>query len=127
MTNRFVDIDLNFTKHPITKDVSCRYDHEAVKCAIRNLILTDYYERPFHSQIASGLKRILFEPITPMIHGIIKENVTNLIETYEPRATLMDVLTTLSPDENAISIVIVFRVTGTSTVVNTSVILERTR
>ena len=55
------DLDLNFTAHPVTKDIVMRYDDAAVKESIKNLVLTMNYERPFHSEIGTPVNSLLFE------------------------------------------------------------------
>ncbi len=60
-TRIFSDLDFNFTAHPVTKDVSRRYDENSVKTALKNLILTRNYERPFHSEIGSPIRSLMFE------------------------------------------------------------------
>lgn len=126
-TRTYVDLDLNFGRHPVTHDVTLKYDDEAIKASIRNLILTMCYERPFHSNIGSRLKSLLFEPITPVLYGIIKREVQNIVDSFEPRASIRDVITTYLPDNNTISINIIFQINGTSVISNATVTLERTR
>lgn len=126
-TRTYSDFDINFKVHPVTKDLTRKFDEDAIKSSIRNLILTANYEKPFHSSIGSRLKHLMFEPITPALYGIIKQEIGNLVAAYEPRATLMDVITTYFPESNTIDIAIVFKMNGTSLVSQTSVSLERTR
>lgn len=126
-TRTYRDVDLNFGKHPVTKDVTMKYDDEAIKASIRNLLSTSNFERPFHSEIGSRLKALLFEPITPVLYSVIKREVLNVVESYEPRAVILDAVTTLSPNTNSITINVIFRINGTSIVSNTNVTLERTR
>lgn len=126
-TRTYADFDLNFGMHPVTNDISMKYDDEALKSSIRNLLMTSNFERPFHSEIGSRLKALLFEPITPMLYGIIKREVLNVVEAYEPRVTIVDVETAYLSEENTISINIIFRITGTSIVSQASVTLERAR
>ena len=123
----FLDLDLNFLKHPVLKDVSVRFNDLAIKGAIKNLILTMNYERPFHSEIGSRIGALLFEPITPVLWGMIKMEVTNLITTFEPRVNLLDVIVTYQPDDNTVNIMIAFEIIGTSTTSNLQVTLDRTR
>ena len=65
-TRTFTDLDLNFFAHPVTKDVTTKIDEQAIKSSVRNLILTSNYEKPFHPEIGSPLKSLLFEPATPL-------------------------------------------------------------
>lgn len=123
----FKDLDLNFTAHPVTGDVTRKYDEEAIKRSIRNLLMTNNYERPFHSDIGSQIRAMLFEPVSPMMAASMKRIITNTIETYEPRAVLNDVSVTISPDNNAAYVSVVFTIVNTFSPVKLDVIIERTR
>lgn len=126
-TRQYQDIDLNFTAHPVTGDVTIKYDEEAIKGSIRNLLLTSHFERPFHSEIGSKIKAALFEPITPMIYGILKQETINVLTAYEPRVTVLDVIVTYLPEQNTVNINIIFQLNGTSLVMQTNIPIERTR
>lgn len=126
-TQTYRDVDINFSRHPTSHDVTTKSNDEAIKAAVRNLVLTVNYERPFHPEIGSRIRAMLFEPITPMLWGMLKQEITNLINTYEPRVTLLDVITTYLPDENTVNAQIIFEVVGTNRVNQTAVTLERSR
>jgi phage baseplate assembly protein W len=126
-TRTFSDLDLNFTANPISKDVSKKYDENAIKQSIRNLIMTRNFERPFRSDIGSQIKTLMFEPITPMLSALIKKTIENTITSYEPRANILDISVLLSPDNNGIYVTIVFAIVNTSTPVSVDLFLERTR
>lgn len=126
-TITYTDLDLKFIAHPVSKDLVRKIDSEAVKGAVRNLLLTMHYERPFDSGIGSSLKAMLFEPITPVIYGIIKKDVSTLIETYEPRVTVSDVVVKYLDEQNTINIQVIFTINGTSQLLATDLTLQRTR
>lgn len=126
-TRTFSDLDLNFTLNPVSKDVSKKYDENAVKQSIKNLIMTSNFERPFRSDIGSQVKALMFEPITPMLSALIKKTIENTINSYEPRANILDVSVLLSPDNNGIYVTIVFNIVNTSTPISVDLFLERTR
>jgi phage baseplate assembly protein W len=126
-TRTFSDLDLNFTKHPVTKDVARKYDEEAIKAAVKNLVLTQNYERPFHSEIGSQIRGLLFEPATPMLNIMLKRAITDTIINFEPRVRLNDVLVTVSPDNNEVYVSINFTVINTTRPVTVDLILTRTR
>ena len=123
----FSDLDLNFTANPVTKDVSKKYDENAIKQSIKNLILTQNFERPFRSDIGSQIKTLMFEPITPMLSALIKKTIQNTITSYEPRANILDISVLLSPDNNGVYVTIVFAIVNTSTPISVDLFLERTR
>lgn len=123
----FKDLDLNFTAHPVTGDVVRSYDEDAIKRSIRNLLLTNNYERPFHSEIGSQIRAMLFEPISPLLSATLKQTIINTITTYEPRVNLQDVNVKVSPDNNSAYVSITFTVINTFSPVKLDVILERSR
>lgn len=126
-TRTFTDLDFNFMVHPRTGDVSTRSDEEAVKQAIRNLILTKNYERPFRSNIGCQVNRLLFEPMSPLLSTMIERSIADAINNFEPRAVLIDVTVAFSPENNDAYITITFKLINTQTPVTINLILERTR
>lgn len=126
-TRTFSDLDLNFTLNPISKDVSKKYDENAIKQSIKNLIMTRNFERPFRSDIGSQIKTLMFEPITPMLSALIKKTIENTITSYEPRVNILDISVLLSPDNNGIYVTVVFAIVNTSTPISVDMFLERTR
>ena len=126
-TRTFSDLDLNFTANPVSKDVSKKYDENAIKQSIKSLILTRNFERPFRSDIGSQIKTLMFEPITPMLSALIKKTIENTLNSYEPRANILNISVLLSPDNNGIYVTIVFAIVNTSTPISVDLFLERTR
>ena len=123
----FTDLDLNFGKHPVTHDVSVVYDVQAIKGSIRNLVLTSNYEKPFHPEIGSPIKRLLFEPATPMLPILIQRAIRQTIDNFEPRVNLVNVTANMSPDNNSVYVTVEFKVVNTSVVQAVNIILTRTR
>jgi phage baseplate assembly protein W len=123
----FSDLDLGFLAHPISKDVTKKYDENAIKQSIKNLILTKNYERPFQSNIGSQVKSLLFEPFSPILSAMIKRSIENTIESFEPRANLLDVSVTVSPDNNAVYVTVKFTIVNTTAPITLDLFLERTR
>lgn len=126
-TNLYSDISTNFTIHPIKGDLVLLKDSEAVKRSIKNLILTDPYERFFNPGIGSGINASLFENISRDTEAIIKIKVTETIENFEPRANLLNVTVKALPDENAYSVRIIFSVNNNTQPVQLDFILRRVR
>jgi len=126
-TRTFSDLDLNFTAHPVTKDISRKYDEEAIKAAVKNLVLTQNYERPFHSEIGSQIRGLLFEPATPMLNIMLKRAISDTIINFEPRVKLDEVLVTVSPDNNEVYVSIYFTIINTVRPLQVDLILTRTR
>jgi phage baseplate assembly protein W len=126
-TRIFSDLDLNFTAHPVTKDVTRRFDENAIKTSLKNLILTSNYERPFHSEIGSPIKRLLFEPASPMLESLITKAITDVVNNFEPRVILIDVTSQVSEDSNSVNVSIEFKIINTERPITLDLVLERTR
>lgn len=126
-TRTFSDLDLNFTKNPVTHDVTRRYDEDAVKNALKNLILTGNYERPFHSEIGSPIRKLLFEPATPLLGAMLKRTITDVINTFEPRVNINDIICVVSDDEHTIDVSIEFTILNTTAPITLDLTLQRTR
>lgn len=126
-TRTFSDLDLNFTAHPVSGDITLRYDENAVKTSLRNLILTSNYERPFHSEIGTPIRRMLFEPATPMLAVMLKRAIIDAVNNFEPRVRLTDVEVRVSEDTNSVYITIYFTLVNTERPLSLDLVLERTR
>ena len=75
----------------MTGDIAFLTDIEAVKRSVRNLINTNFYERPFHPEIGSNVRSVLFEPVSPPVANVLERHVKDVIDNFEPRAELLDV------------------------------------
>lgn len=126
-TRTFSDLDFNFTRHPVTNDVVRKLDEEAIKQSVKNLVLTQNYERPFHSEIGSQIRGLLFEPASPMTAMLLKRAISDTIINFEPRVSLVDVSVRYTPDSNAISVTIEFVILNTTKPIIVSFALKRTR
>ena len=126
-TRLFADLDLNFTAHPVTKDIVLRYDDAAIKESIKNLVLTANYERPFHSEIGTPVNSLLFDNNTPALPLLVQRIITDTINNFEPRVRLDNVLVTVSPDNNEVYVSIYFTIVNTTRPVQVDLILTRTR
>lgn len=126
-TRTFSDIDLNFNAHPVTGDVSLKYDEAAVKASVKHLVLTSFYERPFHPEIGSPIKSLLFEPATPILGPTIEKSIIQTIENFEPRVALRQVIARVSPDTNTVYVTVDFTIVNTTAPIRVELVLERTR
>lgn len=123
----YTDIFTNFVIHPELHDLVLKKNEEAVKQSIRNLILTDKYERLFQPTIGSNIRRKLFELATPNVQQDIIDDITTTIANHEPRASNVSVVVSPYPDENAYSITITFTLINSTTPTTLSTILYRVR
>ena len=125
---QYTDLDLFFSKKATSKDISKVTDIQAVKRSIRNLVLTNHYEKPFHPEIGSGVRGILFEPMTPLTAHILTRKIEDVIENFEPRARLISVRASPNLDRNEYECTIEFFVVNAPTeLVDLTLFLERLR
>lgn len=126
-TQIFRDIDLSFAAHPNTKDVSILKNEDAVNQSIKTLILTMFYERPFHSEIGSPVRNLLFELSTPLTMHTLRRGIIDVIENFEPRARVDDVSVAINDDTNSCDISVQYTVIGLQTLQELNISIERTR
>ena len=125
---QYRDLDLFFGKKSSNSDVQELTDVKAVKRSIRNLVLLNHYEKPFHPEIASGIRNMLFELMTPITAQILARKIEDVINNFEPRARLIGVTAIPLLDKNAYEVSIEFYVVNTPTeLVDLSIMLERLR
>lgn len=125
--NRFTDINLAMTLNPQTGDLSKKTNIEAIKASVRNLILTNNYERPFHPEIGTPIRQMLFENASPLIGAVIEKVVIQILTQYEPRAILQGVVVMMDPDYNTATITIMFQPTTVNQIVSFDIVIERLR
>ena len=124
----YSDLDLFFGKKSSNSDVSKVVDIQAVKRSVRNLVLMNVYEKPFHPEIASGIRGMLFELMTPVTAVILSRQIEDVINNFEPRARLVGVRATPLLDKNTYEVSIEFYVVNQPTeLVDLTVMLERVR
>ncbi len=126
-TRLFADLDLNFTPHPISKDIAKRFNENAVKTALKNLLLTSYYERPFHSEIGTPIRQLLFEIPGPLNREMIKRAIEDAIANFEPRVQVLNIEVKYDLDNNSVDVLIEFRILNAITSTILELTLERTR
>ena len=90
-TRTWSDLDLDFTMHPVTKDVSIKRNVEAIKRSVRNLIMTNPFERPFHPEIGSGITGLLFDNVAPTTAVVLQSEIRQVLNNFEPRIELIDI------------------------------------
>ena len=125
--NMFKDLDLDFTAHPVTGDISQKTDEEAVKRSVRNLILMTRYDKPFRPEIDSRVYRLLFEPVSPLVAMAIRSNIMDIVSSYEPRARLNDVQVVFDERKNSFDVLVSFMMTNSRTTSKVFVSIERLR
>ena len=125
---QYTDLDLFFGKKSSNSDVQEITDVKAVKRSIRNLVLLNHYEKPFHPEIASGVRDMLFELMTPVTAQILARKIEDVIQNFEPRARLISVTALPNLDRNEYEVSIEFYVVNQPTeLVDLTIMLERVR
>ena len=126
------DISLYFTPNPVSGDVTQITDVQDIKRSVRNLVLTNRWDRPFHPEIASRVRESLFELFTPITFNIIRNAIEDVLRIYEPRVDVTDVVVEDPEfnyqDQNTLPIKIFFTLKNApETLENVNVVLERIR
>ena len=109
ITDVFSDFDSAFLPHPFTGQITRRTNVDSVKMALRNLILTNKYERLRNPEFGGNVRRFLFETFRETTAGEIEDEIINLVRNNEPRVQLIEVRVTPNEDNNAMNVRIVFR------------------
>ena len=122
---QYRDLDLFFAKKSGSKDIRKVTDIQAVKRSVRNLVLLNHYEKPFHPEIGSGIRDMLFENMSNMTAFILARKIEDVIENFEPRVRLISVRADPNLDRNEYEVTIEFFVVNTPTeLVDLTVFLE---
>tara|TARA_Y100000296_G_scaffold86905_1_gene128556 strand:- start:2514 stop:2909 length:396 start_codon:yes stop_codon:yes gene_type:complete len=123
----YSDFNTTFGIHPVSGDLNRLTNDVAVKRSIKNIILTQFYERPFNPDFGSDVRRSLFENFTSFTKETITEAITEAIGNYELRAELLEVYVKDDPDYNRLNATIVFRMKNNTKPTTLQVFLERIR
>lgn len=123
----YSDVDLSFTAHPNTGDITTLRDINSIKQSVKNLILTSPGERPFNPNIGSGVRALLFEPVDAFTAVDLKEAITLVIENYEPRVIINEVIVQDDADNNRYSVSLSFQIVTTLETGDVDFYIERLR
>ena len=123
----FGDFLSDLTPHPISKDLVRLKNDQSIRQSIKNLVLTNYSERPFQPNIGSNVNRSLFEPNDDFLTDNIETSIRRTIESNEPRAYLINVTVLSTSDPNNISVNIVFSIINSMQPQSLDIILRRVR
>ena len=111
-SRRFRDIDLDFNRNTVTNDVNVVEDVIAIKRAVKNLIQTNFYERPFQPELGCGIRELLFENFTPMTKVFLQRKIEEVLVNNEPRIELQNVAVDDDQDRNRLVVDIYFYIIG---------------
>ncbi len=130
-TNRqnrlYKDLDMDFVRNTVTNDVQTVDNVNAVKRSVRNLIQTNFYERPFQPELGCGIRELLFEPYSPLTAVFLKRKIAEVITNYEPRVNLESIALDDDPDRNRLKVDLYFYVVGVTQPVMVTTFLQRLR
>jgi len=121
------DLDLSLTLHPIRKDIMPLRDDAALRNSIKNLLLTNFYERPFNMGIGANMRALLFEPADSITRIAIRDNIARTISDHEPRVELIYIKVDDQADSNAYNIIVKFRIKEYDTEDKVEIVLRRIR
>ena len=123
----FKDIPLSFTAHPITGNVKALVNRDAVKQSVKNIVLTNFYERPYNPTFGGDILSQLFENMDPITEYNIAKNIRQALDNYEPRAIIDEIKSDFYEDRNAINVTITFRIKNNAEPISVNVLLDRVR
>ena len=123
----YIDLNLDFARNVVTNDVVKIEGVDAVKRSVKNLIQTNFYERPFHPELGCGVRELLFENFTPVTGIFIQRKVEEVITNFEPRARISQVAVNEQPDRNGIEVTVYFYVMNMPNPVSVTTVLQRIR
>tara|TARA_X000001388_G_scaffold30855_1_gene21877 strand:- start:1023 stop:1451 length:429 start_codon:yes stop_codon:yes gene_type:complete len=126
-TRIYKDLDLDFGRNTVTNDVNKLTDVEAVKRSVRNLINTNHFERPFHPEIGGNVRALLFENMTPLTALNLQRKIEEVLNNFEPRAKITQILADPDIDRNGYRLEIKFYVIGIQNPITVETFLERLR
>ena len=124
------DLNLFFTPNPVSGDVSVVTDVQDIKRSVRNLVMTNKFDRPFHPEIASHVRDLLFERFTPITFNLLRQRIETILENYEPRVRVLEIQIDDSGqmiDNNELNVRIFFALKNKPQTEFVDVMLERVR
>jgi phage baseplate assembly protein W len=127
IARQFKDLDLNFAIHPLKKDVNKHLDQMAVINAVKNLVLTSHYEKPFNPDYGSNVRKLLFETLDIITASAIEREIQQTIESFEPRVRVISLAVIPDIENNGFTVRMQFYIVNQTNPVSISFLLERTR
>lgn len=127
VTRVYKDLDLNFTAHPVKKDVSKHTGERAVINSIKNLILTNHYERPFQPDLGSNVQKLLFENMDAVSAAALEREILQVIRNFEPRARVNKVTVLPDYENNRFVVDMEFIINNLTNPITINFFLERVR
>jgi phage baseplate assembly protein W len=123
----FKDLDLNFNIHPVRKDINMHKNEYAIINAVKNLVLTNFYERPFQPELGSNVRRLLFENVDNLMSARVEKAIEETILNFEPRVQISKIVAVPDADRNAYGITLEFFIINNANPITITFFLERIR
>ena len=112
ISKSFRDFSLTFEKNAVTDDVLSLKNEAAIKQSVKNIVMYNWYEKPFDHRFGGNIIGLLFENHTPALESEIAENLRKIINMHEPRVLVFAVKTLFDPDNNSLMARIEYLITG---------------
>jgi phage baseplate assembly protein W len=126
-SRQYRDLDLNFNIHPLRKDINKNLDEIAVVNSIKNIVSTNFYEKPFQPDYGSNVRRMLFENLDVITASALEREIQQSVTNFEPRVDLLSVKVSPDVDQNAFKVEMQFSILNRSDPVTINFLLERLR
>lgn len=123
----YSDFDMAFVAHPVTGDINRLTEEAAVKRSVKNIVMTDLYERPFQPYLGTPIRSLLFELFTPITSQVVKERITTSLENFEPRIFLQSVDVVQNPDQHSLDVTITYSIRNKKDIISQTLTLNRIR
>jgi len=123
----YIDLSFDFTANPQTGDVATVKDADSVKRGIKNILLTAPFERLFQPEVGSGIKNMLFEPMTPLTEQRLSDACRDAIDAWEKRASVIDITVISEEEYNRYRVAIKFSINNSLITEEVDVFLNRER
>jgi len=126
-TKEYTDLDLNFTIHPIRKDINKNKAEIAVINSVKNLVSTAHYEMPFQPEIGSNMRKLLFEPMDTVTASLVQREINETVTNFEPRVSISKIDVVPDYDNNRFQVTMQFYIINRTDPILITFYLERVR
>lgn len=106
---KFRDISISFNMHPNSGDLSCVSNEKSITQSLKTLMFYNYYDVPFQPKLGSNIRAKLFDLISDITSDLIKSDIKLLIENYEPRVEVIDIISEASNEKHGINVTLTYR------------------
>ena len=114
ISKSFRDFSLTFEKNAVTNDILALKNEAAIKESVKNIVLYNFYEKPFDPFFGGNIIGLLFENSTTTMELEIKNRIEQSVEIYEPRVTAVSVDVDFEPDRNELNCSVSYLILGLS-------------